>query len=404
MSDSVTKVTQHSWFERIGASIKGVLIGGVLFLVSFVVLWWNEGRAVKTAAGLSQLRVEVVSADPARIDPANEGRAVHLSGNATTSETLADPEFGIAAPAIRLRRQAEMYQWQEDSRTEERRKVGGGSEEVTTYDYKKVWSDRAIPSDGFQRAAEHENPGPLRVESRDATAQEVTLGAFQLSPALVGQMSDFQPLTISESEATAIREQFDDRVVVAGNTVYLPFSPDGPLPEPGSPKIGDLKVQFSTVQPAVVSLIARQVQGTFEPWRAASGTAFERLASGTRSADEMIGRMESENTMLTWILRLVGFAMMAFGIGMVLAPVAVLADVLPILGDMMRMGTGLFAIVVAGALSLATIAIAWLAYRPVLAIGLLVAGVALVAGLWTLARGRKAQAAAAPPPPPPPPG
>ncbi len=403
MSNSVTKVTRRSWFDRLGASIKGVLIGAVLFLVSFVVLWWNEGRAVKTAAGLSQLRVEVVSADPARIDPANEGRAVHLTGNATTAETLTDAEFGIAVPAIRLRRQAEMYQWHEESRTEERRKTGGGSEQVTTYDYKRVWSDRAIPSDRFQRAAEHANPGPLRVESRDATAGDVTLGAFRLSPALVGQMTNFEPLTISESEA-AIREQFDDRVVLAGNTVYLPFSPDGPLPEPGSPKIGDLKVEFSTVQPAVVSLIARQVQGTFEPWRAVSGTAFERLALGTISADEMIGRMESENTMLTWALRLGGFAMMAFGIGMVLAPVAVVADVLPILGDLTRMGTGLFAMVVAAALSLATIAVAWLAYRPVLAIGLLVAGAALVVGLWTLARRRKTQLAAAAAPPPVPEG
>ncbi len=402
MSNSVTKVTQRSWFERLGASIKGVLIGAVLFLVSFVVLWWNEGRAVKTAAGLRQLRVEVVSADPARIDPANEGRAVYLTGNVATSETLTDAEFGIAAPAIRLRRQAEMYQWQEESRTEERRKVGGGSERVTTYDYKRVWSERAISSDRFQRAADHVNPGSLRVTSRDAAAGEVTLGAFRLSPSLIGQMSNFETLPIGEREAEAIRAQFDDQVVISGNTVYLPFSSDGPLPDPGSPAIGDLKVEFSTVQPALVSLIARQVQGTFEPWRAASGTAFERLTVGTFSADEMIGRMESENTMLTWVLRLAGFAMMAAGIGMVLAPVAVLADVLPILGDLMRMGTGLFAVVVAGALSLAVIAVAWLAYRPVLAIGLLVVGAALVAGLWTLARSRKAQAAATAPPPAPP--
>lgn len=64
MSNSVTKVTQQSWFGRLGVSIKGVLVGVVLFLISFGVLWWNEGRAVKTAAGLRQLRVEVVTADP----------------------------------------------------------------------------------------------------------------------------------------------------------------------------------------------------------------------------------------------------------------------------------------------------------------------------------------------------
>ncbi len=393
MSNSVTKVTQHSWFERLSASIKGVLIGLVLFLVSFVVLWWNEGRAVKTAAGLSQLRVEVVTADPARIDPANEGRAVHLIGNAVTDETLADPEFGITVPAVRLRRRVEMYQWKEESRTEERRKVGGGSERVTTYDYRKIWSEQAIPSDRFQRRDEHANPGPLRVESRDLDAGEVTLGAFRLSPNLVRQMHHFETHALSDTDAAAIYEKFDDWVTISGNTVYLPFSPDGPLPAPSSPRIGDLRVEFSTVQPDTVSVIARQIQGTFEAWRAGSGVAFERLAMGTRSADEMIGQMEAANTTMTWALRLVGFVLMALGLGLVLAPVAVLADVLPILGDLMRMGLGVFAMVVAGALSLVTIATAWLAYRPVLAIMLIVLGAALVFGLWTLARRKKAVAA-----------
>jgi len=404
MSDSFTEVTQQSWFGRLGASIKGVLVGVVLFLLAFVVLWWNEGRAVKTAAGLRQLRVEVVSADPARIDPANEGRAVHLVGNAVTDETLTDPEFGIAVPAIRLRRQAKMYQWKEESRTDERKKVGGGSERVTTYTYTKDWFEQAIPSDRFHRPDGHENPGPMRIESHDIMADKVTLGAFRLSPALVGQMDNSDRLTLGESEAAAIREQFEDRVTVDGNTVYLPFSPNGPLPDPGLPKIGDLQVEFFTAQPAVVSIIARQVQSTFEPWRAASGTTIERLATGTRSAGEMIGQMESENTMLTWVLRLVGFVMMAFGIGLVLAPIAVVADILPILGDLMRLGTGLFALVVAAALSLVTIATAWLAYRPVLAIGLMLGGAALVVGLWVLARGRKRKAASVPPPPPPPVG
>lgn len=79
-----------------------------------------------------------------------------------------------------------------------------------------------------------------------------------------------------------------------------------------------------------------------------------------------------------------------------------LADVLPILGDLMRMGLGLFAMVVTAALSLVTIAAAWLAYRPVLAVTLIVIGGALVLGLWSVARRRKAHAAAgagAPPPP-----
>ena len=403
MSNSVTQVTQQSWFGRLGASIKGILVGVVLFLISLGLLWWNEGRAVKTASGLRQLRTEVVTVEPDEIDPANEGRAVHLVGEAVTDETLSDPEFDLAVAALRLRRRAEMYQWKEESRSEERRKVGGGSETVTTYDYKKDWSEQAIPSDRFHQATGHENPGPLRIESRDVDAKEVALGAFRLSPSLLRQMDDFETITLSESETAAIRKKFNDRVTIEANTVYLPFSENGPLPVPGSPKIGDLRVQFSTVAPSVVSVIARQVKGTFEPWRAGSGVSFELLAAGTRSADEMISQRESANTMLTWLLRLAGFVLMAFSIGMVFSPLAVVADVLPILGDLMRMGVGLFAIVVAAALSMVTIAAAWLAYRPLLAVSLIVIGIVLVGGLWSFARRRKAKAVAAVPPPPPPP-
>ena len=69
---------------------------------------------------------------------------------------------------------------------------------------------------------------------------------------------------------------------------------------------------------------------------------------------------------------------MYVGLSMVFRPLSVLADVLPILGDIVGMGTGLVAGVIALICALVTIAIAWIFYRPVLAIALLVAAGALV--------------------------
>ena len=116
--------------------------------------------------------------------------------------------------------------------------------------------------------------------------------------------------------------------------------------------------------------------------------------AGTVSAADMVGKMQSENTMLTWILRGVGFVLMALGIGLVFGPLVALADVLPLLGDLFQMGIGLFAILVAGALSLVTIAVAWIVFRPLLGIGLLIVAAALLVGLKKLC-GRKRQPAAA---------
>jgi hypothetical protein len=58
----------------------------------------------------------------------------------------------------------------------------------------------------------------------------------------------------------------------------------------------------------------------------------------------------------------------------------VVADVIPFLGSLVGMGIGLAAFLVALCLSLVTIAIAWVAHRPLLGIGLLV-GAAIVLGL-----------------------
>ena len=143
-------------------------------------------------------------------------------------------------------------------------------------------------------------------------------------------------------------------------------------------------MSFEVVKPAQVSILARQLGNTFEPWVSGTGTQIERLTEGAVSAQDMLGQLEQENTILTWLLRGGGFLCMTFGIGLVFSPMAVMADVVPFLGDLLRMGVGLFAAVVAGSLSLVTIATAWLAYRPVLGIGLLVLAGVLVLGLRRL--------------------
>ena len=85
--------------------------------------------------------------------------------------------------------------------------------------------------------------------------------------------------------------------------------------------------------------------------------------------------------MLTWILRLVGFLLMVLGLNMIFKPLAVIADVLPILGSIVGAGTGIIACLLAAILSLLTIAIAWIVYRPLLGIILLAVAVGLTAAI-----------------------
>lgn len=121
--DSYTEVTNQSWFSRIGGAIKGIIFGFILFIIAFPLLFWNEGRAVKTYKSLKEGSGAVISVLADQVDPNNEGKLVHLSGRASTEETLTDPVFGVSENALRLRRKVEMYQWQEHSESETKKNL-----------------------------------------------------------------------------------------------------------------------------------------------------------------------------------------------------------------------------------------------------------------------------------------
>jgi len=69
---------------------------------------------------------------------------------------------------------------------------------------------------------------------------------------------------------------------------------------------------------------------------------------------------------------------------MVLKLLSMVADVLPILGDIVGAGTGIVAFLVSLALPIVVISIAWVFYRPVLGAALL----AIAGGAIWLTRGR----------------
>ncbi len=153
-----TEVTNENVFQRLGSSIKNVLVGLILFAISFPLLWWNEGRSVETYKRLQEGAGAVVEVSADEIDSNREGGLVHISGMASTDAILEDPVFGISANAIRLSRDVEMYQWDEDRDTDTKTKVGGGKETVTTYTYDKVWANHLIDSSGFSDPAAPKNP------------------------------------------------------------------------------------------------------------------------------------------------------------------------------------------------------------------------------------------------------
>ncbi len=368
--DSFTETTTESWFGRLGNAFKGIVVGLIILVIGFPLLFWNEGRAVATYKALQEGAGVVVSVPADKVNPQNEGKLIHLTGTATTGETLTDPDFGVSAQAIKLLRQARMYQWRENKKSETVKNVGGSTSTKTTYTYEKVWSDSLIKSGDFKKPG-HGNPAQMTYPPKQFTAAKVTLGAFELSPGLVTQISGAEGLSIDAAQS--LPDNLWARARWEGNTLYI-----GPNPQ--APQIGDIQVDFQVVKPQTVSIIAKQYQGHLEPYQTSAGRSLEMLQAGVRSSEAMFQQAHSENKVLTWILRVVGGLCFFIGLSMILKPLSVLLDVLPFLGNVAEAGIGMVALVLALALTLITVAIAWFYYRPLMAVVLILAAVGLILG------------------------
>lgn len=368
--DRWTRTIHTSWSSRMKGALGGILVGLVLFVAAFPLLIWNEGRAVRRARTLGAGAAAVVSVDAHRIDPAREGALIHVSGSTSVDGQLADADFGVSATALELRRNVEMYQWRERVEEEEREQLGGGTETVRTYEYERVWSSSAIDSGEFEIADGHRNPAAIPIPSRSWVADRVMLGAFRLSSEQIDRLDTWQPLPVPADRPppdliAARGRAFDDGFYVG---------------DPTDPEVGDLRIRFAAVYPSEVSVVGQQVGQGLAPYAAADG-AIELVAEGLHSAEAMFESAVAANTTLTWVLRAAGFLLLFLGVTLMLKPLSVMADVVPMVGRIIEAGTGIIAFMVAGVLGLMTVAAAWVFYRPWLGLGLVAIAIAVGLGI-----------------------
>ena len=244
-----TEVSNQSWFGRLGSAFTGIIGGLVLIIIAFVLIFWNEGRSVKRYKTLKEGSGLVMTVSTESIDPANEGKLVHISGFAETTDKPTDPLFGVSEQALKLIRSAEMYQWKETTSTEERKKLGGGTEKVTTYDYDKAWQSHLIDSGSFKHPEGHENPRTMLIQNDSANAWPVNIGAFELSPSIINSITGSQSLML-DSSSVKIPPVWTGKTQIQGNEIYMGNNA-------GSPDVGDIRVSFSIVPQQDVSIVAK---------------------------------------------------------------------------------------------------------------------------------------------------
>jgi len=370
---AIVERTSTSWFSRIGGALIGALFGIALLIGAVVALFWNEGRSVATYQSLQEGLAAVVSTDAAKIDPALEGKLIHIQSKVMPTADAADPETGITGPgAVGMVRHVEMYQWVETESTKTEKKLGGGQEEVKTYSYEKKWSDVAVASSEFKQPQAEPNP-EFWLPSSTTYVDGAMLGAFNLSGQRLASVASSKPHPISADEANAASESLgypgEGRAV--NGALYFGENESAPV-------IGDTKITFEEMVLPEASVVGMQNGKSITEYTTKNQNSLFLLAAGAQSAKQMFANGQSDNATLTWVIRAGGIAALFFGFLLIFNILSVLGDVIPIIGSLIGFATGLVSFVLAIVVGGIVIAIGWFFVRPLLSAGLLVGAGAIV--------------------------
>ncbi|GCB78077.1 hypothetical protein scyTo_0021167, partial [Scyliorhinus torazame] len=202
----------------------------------------------------------------------------------------------------------------------------GEKKTETKYSYNTEWKSEVVKSKSFDREIGHNNPSSMAVESFIAVAADVNVGNFHLSKGLSGEWS------------------------------FLG-------------------------RPDVVTIVAHQKENQLTPYQTQSGNVLELLYEGSLSAVEVFEKEHAANSMLTWALRFAGWLLMFVGIKLMTKIFHTLVDWIPGIRDLVSLGLTVFGLCVATSLTLLTVAMGWIFYRPLVALllGILAAMPILIA-------------------------
>jgi hypothetical protein len=328
-------------------------VGVILFLGAFPLLFWNEQRAVRRYDALEEGESQVITIDS--LDPSNNGELVHFTANLFNGgSNLTDSTFGIEclnADCLMLQRSTEMYQW--DQNQDE--------------SYRSEWFGSInSPVDQGRK-----NPTSFRFPSQNFIANPMMAGAYELPSEIVNYViKSRSPIDVSVDQISDATLQQEATATNFGGFRFGTGTEQ-------NPDIGDERISFLETRPSEISVVGVQTDKTVTAFVSESGKGGGILIykTGNFSSTELFEMENDANRVATIALRVVGFAVMAFGQILIWSPLKSMADVIPIVGSVIGCGINFVSITIAAVLSAITIGIAWLIYRPIL--GLIVLGSSL---------------------------
>lgn len=324
MVDSFSQTTTTGYGGRLVNSVKGMVVGCILVVVSVGLLYWNEGRS--DLSGVSKTAVDISSSSLVKnLDNSSmQNQLISISGQVVTDQKIGDGLFLVPNNYLALKRKTELYSWVEKESSKSRRSSGGSETTTKTYTYEKEWREFPQSSDNFQKPQGHQNPDKS-ISDLTKHSSSADIGAYHFSPAEM-KLPELYPLELNQSNT-----QLNNQVVLVGDKyLYMSGGSNGTFEQP---QVGDLRISYAVLPSGFQGTIFAGVnQGEIVPYISDNGHDWHRLFIGSRA--QAIATMHAEYTESLWLFRLIGFFCMWIGLCMLLKPLSVLLDIIPFVGSL----------------------------------------------------------------------
>eukprot|EP00092_Neocalanus_flemingeri_P003678 GFUD01003952.1.p1 GENE.GFUD01003952.1~~GFUD01003952.1.p1 ORF type:complete len:406 (+),score=125.46 GFUD01003952.1:100-1317(+) len=356
---SLGRELQRTWLISI--------IGMVMVLVGGGLLFWNEGRAVRTSVALAEgLRDVLIPETLDVVFEENNGALVLVGGALTIEDSLTDEFYGISVPAVKMRKVVQVYQWYE-TEDAHNQNIDTGDHDThveKSYSYDTDWFDQHIDSSNFANTLGHHNPhlDSWPANSSLLTNSRVKIGGFLLGTDAKEKFSEFKPFTS------------DSRPHSAGVKIYAGLYYH--CRNVWEPEVGEHRVQFSYAgrHGDQFTVVGRQAGREVRPYQTEAGEELLLLQAGLKEAGEVFHAEQISNRTATWVYRLAGWFVAFLGLSCLSSLLEMMMDQYPIMRRMVALGVTSLHFSVSITLSLSIIGLGWLWYRPLLGLALLLTG------------------------------
>jgi len=345
------------------------IFGFIIVLCGSILLFWNEGSAIKTSMALDEgLKYITVPQTIAVQYPENENKLVLVGGHLAIRNTLSDEAYGVSINAVKLKKIVEVFQWQENEHTNSHTIIGENGQKVThdekSYTYEQGWFDEHIDSTLFNSDYGYYNPteSVWPANSKTEMANDVKIGSFILGTALKNKISDFKPLKSNELPSSVWAW------VTLHDGIYYHCT------NLWQPSIGDYRVTFLYAgrEGESFTIAGKQSGEEILPYQTVTGEQLFILQSGLKDAGEVFMSEQYNNWTWTWIIRVLGWLLTFIGLFVLSTILEQVLD--PSTMSLVTLGLANLPFAVSISLTLTTVGFSWISYYPLVGASLLILG------------------------------